>query len=307
MDTQVQVMQFQPRSSPTAVIGPHWPAYKFEHTWTPLSTKISTFEHTHNLSRGTSPLLTATAQHIGEITHLIKDWANLSVQELGPACGMERAPRQEVKIRLTTARKALATKQSIRPQPSIALQRIARALQTVTHAYAPARSRELTRQLRALERPSTRAWLNRHLADCPTRPGIDEVLAHLRAITARHEAHTARADVRACNGTGYGTRTPPPRLNGACLSAHDSLALEGDHAFAAWADLLQVHNDLNTSAALTAKMEWKLSGSARKRFLDAALEEEQVWHTDYQNQLRSSTTRQQPTDSTTPPPCSKTK
>jgi endonuclease/exonuclease/phosphatase family metal-dependent hydrolase len=35
LDTPVQVLPLQPRSSPTAVIGPHWPPNKFEDTWTP--------------------------------------------------------------------------------------------------------------------------------------------------------------------------------------------------------------------------------------------------------------------------------
>ena len=208
MDTPVHVMQLQPRSSPTLVIGPHWPAEKFSDIWTPLITQINAFEFNHGLTRGTSPFLTATTQHTDEITELIQHRAITSVHELAPACGMQKAPMQQAQFRATTARQTLATKQFIRPQPSIAIHRIARALRTTTnHAYSPARSHELACQLKALARASTRAWINLHLADCPTRPGIDQVLQHLIAIIARYDAYICNTDNWPLSGARTGARS----------------------------------------------------------------------------------------------------
>ena len=53
------------------VIGPHWPAEKFSDIWTSLMTQISAFEHRRGLTRGTSPLRTATTQQTDEVTELM--------------------------------------------------------------------------------------------------------------------------------------------------------------------------------------------------------------------------------------------
>jgi hypothetical protein len=249
MDTPVHVMQLQPRSSPTLVIGPHWPVDKFNDIWEPITTQIREFENRHDLERSTSPLQTTTPQHTDEITQLIQKWATTSLSELAPACGIEKAPMQQVQTRATTARQALATKQSIRAQPSIALQRIARALHNVNHPYTPARGHELATQLKALDRASTRAWIHLHLADCPTRPGIDQLLHYLTAITARYDAYIHNIDM----------------LSGARLPAHGGLLRLTEPLFIAWADLLQTHSDLTLSATLTTKSRWSLSGSSLKR------------------------------------------
>jgi hypothetical protein len=226
-----------------------WPVDKFNDIWEPITTQIREFEHRHDLERSTSPLQTTTPQHTDEITQLIQKWATTSLSELAPACGIEKAPMQQVQTRATTARQALATKQSIRAQPSIALQRIARALHNVNHPYTPARGHELATQLKALDRASTRAWIHLHLADCPTRPGIDQLLHYLTAITARYDAYIHNIDM----------------LSGARLPAHGGLLRLTDPLFIAWADLLQTHSDLTLSATLTTKSRWSLSGSSLKR------------------------------------------
>jgi hypothetical protein len=256
MDTTVEVMQPQPRSSPCLVIGPHWPAGKFGEEWEPLATQINDFVLRHSLCKSTSPLRTSSLEHIDETTGLIHAWATTSLTEWAPACGMEKAPMQQVKTRFITARQALATKQSIRAQPSLALLRIARALHSAKHPYSPDRGKELARQLKALERASTRAWISLHLADCPARPGIDLLLRYLTAITARFDAYVH--NVNTCYGVRPITRMGLVRLT--------------DPLFIAWADLLQTHSYFELAASLTMKSEWALSGSAWKRFLNSVLE-----------------------------------
>jgi hypothetical protein len=256
IDTPVTVMQLQSRSSPCLVNGPHWPTGKFDGEWAPLALQLDDFIQCNDLCKDTSPLRTATATQVDDITALIQTWAATSVVELAPACGMEKEPMREVTIRTTTARQALATKQSTRTQPSLAFHRIARALHSANHPYTQEKGREVAFQLKALQGTSTSAWLQLHLSGWHDKHTVDLILQHLLAISARHDAVTT-------NRTNLYDGTPLNRTG---------LLRLVDPLFAAWADLLQTHMHFNETGNIASKLEWSLSGAAWKRFLAAALE-----------------------------------
>jgi hypothetical protein len=256
IDTSVTVMQLQPRSSPCLVIGPHWPTGRFDKEWDPLVSQLDDFVTRNTLSKTSSPLRTATADQVDDITALIHTWAATSLTELAPACGMEKEPMREVTIRSTTARQALATKQSTRTQPSLAFHRLARALHTTNHPYTPERGREVAFQLKALQGISTTAWIDLHLTGWQTKQIVDRIRQHLSAISARHEAFTT-------NRTNLYGSTPLNRMGFLRLI---------DPLFIAWADLLQTYLHLEENGNIASKLEWALSGASWKWFLASALE-----------------------------------
>jgi hypothetical protein len=169
---------------------------------------------------------------------------------------MDKEPMRQVTTRLTTARQALATKQSTRTQPSLAFHRVARALHSTNYPYTPERGREVAFQLKALQGISTSTWLQRHLTGWQDKTACDLILQHLQAITARYDAFTT-------NRINHYGDTPPNRTG---------LLRLVDPLFVAWADLLQAYLHFNETGNIAISLEWSLPGAAWKRFLAAALE-----------------------------------